>query len=111
MNYVPERGDIVWIDFDPQLGREQAKRRPALILTPRRYNEKAGMAIVCPITSKAKGRLFDVPITDGLPVSGVIISDQVKSLDFEKRNAAFICCADPLTLETVIERLATLLDI
>jgi len=87
--YIPERGDIVWLDFDPQLGREQAKRRPAICLSPREYNEKSELALFCPITSKEKGYPFEVKIK-GNKVEGVVLSDQIKSLDYIERNAKYI---------------------
>jgi len=111
MPYIPERGDIVWLDFNPQSGHEQAGRRPALVLSPQKYNAKTRLVIVCPITTKAKSGLFDILIGPGLPVSGAVLSDQVKSLSWEKRNADFICRADPKTLEDTLERIATLLGI
>ena len=89
--YVPNRGDVVWIDFNPQTGHEQAGRRPAIVLSPSAYNGKVGLAILCPITNQAKGYPFEVPIPTGLAVKGVILADQVKSLDWQSRNAQFIC--------------------
>ena len=83
---VPERGDVVWLDFTPQRGHEQAGRRPALALSPRAYNDKVGLAIVCPITGQKKGYPFEVDIPDGHGVTGVILADQVKSLDWRARN-------------------------
>jgi len=90
-DYLPERGDIVWLQFDPQLGHEQAGRRPALIVSPQSYNSKVGLALLCPITSKVKGYPFEVEIPDGLQVSGAILADQVKSLDWRARDAQFAC--------------------
>lgn len=81
MSYIPDRGDIIWLDFNPQAGREQANRRPALVLSPAEYNGKVRLALLCPITSKVKGYPFEVAIPEGLPVSGVVLADQVKSLD------------------------------
>ena len=83
---VPGRGDVVWLDFTPQSGHEQAGRRPALVLSPRAYNDKVGLAIVCPITNQQKGYPFEVDIPDGHGVTGVILADQVKSLDWRARN-------------------------
>ena len=83
---VPERGDVVWLDFTPQRGHEQAGRRPALVLSPRAYNDKVGLAIVCPITGQKKGYPFEVDIPDGHGVTGVILADQVRSLDWRARN-------------------------
>jgi mRNA interferase MazF len=89
--YVPQRGDVVWITMNPLAGHEQAGRRPAVVLSPEMYNEKAGLAIMCPVTSQVKGYPFEVPMPSGLPVSGVILADQVKSLDWHARNAEMIC--------------------
>jgi mRNA interferase MazF len=107
--YVPERGDAVWIDFDPQAGHEQAGRRPALVLSPASYNHKVGLAIFCPITSRIKGYPFEVAIPKEQKISGVILSDQVKSLDWKKRNTAFITKVPIPTVEDVIAKLKTLL--
>jgi mRNA interferase MazF len=85
-DYVPERGDIVWLSFDPQTGQEQAGRRPALVLSDSRYNRLTGRGVFCPITSKAKGYPFEVPIAAG-GISGVVLSDHVKNLDWRARRA------------------------
>ena len=85
--FIPDRGQIVWIDFDPQSGHEQSGRRPALVVSPADYNEKVGLSLLCPITSQVKGYPFEVEIPKGLGVSGVILSDQVKSLDWRARKA------------------------
>jgi mRNA interferase MazF len=82
MVYVPERGDVVWITLNPQAGHEQAGRRPAVVLSPAAYNGKVGLAILCPITRQVKGYPFEVQIPKGLAVGGVILTDQVKSLDY-----------------------------
>ncbi len=81
MVYVPDCGDAIWLTFSPQTGHEQAGRRPALVLSPGVYNSKVGLAILCPVTDQAKGYPFEVRIPDGLEVAGVILADQVKSLD------------------------------
>src|SRR5262245_5366822 len=91
--YCPDDGDIIWIDFDPVLGREQAGRRPAIVLSPRIYNNKVALCIVCPITNQAKGYPFETPLPAGLPVKGVVLADHVKSLSWAQRNAAFVCLA------------------
>lgn len=83
--YVPERGDIVWLDFHPQAGHEQAGRRPALVLSPRAYNGKVGLMLCCPLTTRIKGYPFEVPLS-GRPPS-VVLSDQVKSLDWRAHGA------------------------
>lgn len=84
-NYVPDTGDIVWLDFDPQVGHEQGGHRPALVLSPATYNERIGLMLCCPLTTKVKGYPFEVLIS-GAPES-VVLADQVKSLDWRKRNA------------------------
>ena len=88
--YVPRRGDAVWLNFNPQSGHEQAGRRPALVLSPEEYNRKTGLAIFCPITSQVKGYPFEVKLPAGLPITGVVLTDQVKSLDWLVREAALI---------------------
>jgi mRNA interferase MazF len=109
VDYVPDRGDIVWLAFDPQAGHEQAGRRPALVLSPRAYNDKTGLALFCPITSQAKGYPFEVALPIGSAVSGTVLSDQVKSLDWRVRNAECICSAPNDVVLTVLKRVATLL--
>lgn len=86
--FVPDRGDVVWITFNPQAGHEQAGRRPAVVISPAAYNGKVGLAVMCPITSHVKGYPFEVAIPPGLPVTGAVLSDQVKSLDWRERQAA-----------------------
>jgi len=86
MAYVPERGDLVWLTFNPQAGHKQAGRRPAVVLSPKAYNGKVGLALFCPITSQVKGYPFEVRLPEGLPVSGSILADQVKSLDWQARQ-------------------------
>ena len=93
----PERGDLVWVDFDPQAGHEQAGLRPALVLTPSSYNRASGLAILCPVTSRAKGYPFECGLPDELAVQGVVLSDHARSLDWRARRATFICAA-PLEL-------------
>jgi mRNA interferase MazF len=110
MAYSPERGDIVWLSFTPQAGSEQAGRRPALVLSPIRYNRRVGLAIFCPITSKRKGYPFEVQLPEELPVRGAILTDQVKNLDWRSRNAEFACQVSSEVLEEVIQKLLTLLQ-
>lgn len=109
MAYVPERGDVVWIALNPQAGHEQAGRRPAVVLSPAAYNSKVGLAILCPITNQIKGYPFEVVIPPDLPVTGAILSDQVKSLDWRARNASFICSLPPATVTEVLQKLNTLI--
>src|SRR5256885_16000123 len=91
MAYAPDQGDAVWVTFNPQAGHEQAGRRPALVLSPSAYNRKVGLAILCPITNQIKGYPFEIRIPEGLKVTGTILSDQVKNLDWKARQAEFIC--------------------
>jgi len=89
-SYVPERGDLVWLEFTPQAGSEQRGRRPALVISPKTYNGKVGLALFCPITSKIKGYPFEVLLPDGCSVGGVVLSDQLKSLDWRTEKVKFI---------------------
>jgi mRNA interferase MazF len=108
--YVPRRGDVVWISLNPQAGHEQAGRRPAVVLSPQSYNGKVGLAILCPITSQAKGYPFEVRLPLGLPVAGAILSDQVKSLDWRARRTELICTLPEETISEALQKLATLLS-
>lgn len=110
MAYVPRRGDVVWLQFNPQAGHEQAGHRPAVILSPQSYNEKVGLAIVCPITSQRKGYPFEVVLPDDLAVSGVVLADQVKSLDWRVRNATFKETLPVEVMTEILAKLSTLLD-
>lgn len=107
--YIPERGDAVWITLDPQAGHEQAGRRPALVLSPSVYNGRVGLALFCPITSQVKGYPFEVPLPDGLLVAGVVGADQVKSLDWRARNTTRIGAVPEEVVVQVVRRLQTLL--
>jgi len=107
--YIPDRGDAVWITLDPQTGREQAGRRPALVLTSAVYNSRAGLALVCPITNQAKGYPFEVPLPAELSVTGVILCDHIKSLDWQARQVVRICDVPEDVLTQVLQKIATLL--
>lgn len=109
MAYVPERGDAIWIDFNPQAGHEQGGRRPAVILSPQSYNGKVGLCLLSPITNKAKGYPFEVSIPAGLGVTGVVLSDQAKSLDWRVRNAEFIGQLPETVTDEVLKKLKALL--
>jgi mRNA interferase MazF len=109
MKAIPDRGDIVWLTFHPQAGHEQAGRRPAVVLSPVAYNGKVGLALLCPITSQVKGYPFEVPIPDGLPVAGVILADQVKSLDWRARQAEVIATLPGGVVADVLAKLGALL--
>jgi mRNA interferase MazF len=109
--YVPDAGDLVWLTFDPQAGREQRGRRPAVILSPRAYNDRARLALACPITSKAKGYPFEVALSAVGPISGVILADHVKSLDWKGRKAEFAVKLPDTLLDDVRERIRPLLGL
>ena len=107
---MPDRGDVVWLTFTPQAGHEQAGHRPALVLSPRSYNEKTGLGLFCPITSKVKGYPFEVTLPAKSPVNGVVLSDQIKSLDWRARRARFASHAPRKVLSEVLENLQLLLE-
>lgn len=100
---------MVWLAFDPQSGHEQAGRRPAFVLSPASYNGRIGLALFCPLTSQIKGYPFEVPISPGLAVSGVVLSDQIKSLDWRARQAEFICKLPEDVAVKVLKLVGTLL--
>lgn len=106
--YVPDRGHFVWTDFDPQSGHEQAGRRPALVVSPALYNGRTGLCILCPVTNQAKGYPFEVAIPQGAGVTGVVLSDQIKSLGWKARNADFIASAPRSVIQEVIAKLTPL---
>jgi len=110
MAYVPNRGDAIWLQFNPQAGHEQTGRRPAVVLSPAAYNSRVGLAILCPITNQIKGYPFEVLIPSGQPITGAILCDQVKSLDWRVRHAEYICALPDTIVLAVLQRLATLLD-
>jgi len=110
MAYIPDRGDVIWITFSPQAGHEQAARCPAVVLSPKAYNRKVGLALLCPVTSQVKGYPFEVLIPEGLPVNGVILSDQVKSLDWRARKAEKACILPADTMKSVLQRVRVLTE-
>jgi mRNA interferase MazF len=107
--YIPERGDLVWINLDPQAGHEQSGRRPALVLSPQTYNGRVGLAIFCPVTSQVKRYPFEVAIPAGLAVSGVVLADQARSLDWQVRKVGFCCTAPDALVTEVLAKLSALL--
>ena len=109
--YVPDAGDLVWLTFDPHAGHEQRGRRPALILSPRIYNAKARLAIACSITSQVKGYPFEVPLPTGGKISGVVLADHVKNLDWQARQAVFETKAPADVVTDVRERLRVLVGL
>ena len=106
--WTPDAGDLIWLSFDPQAGREQAGRRPALVLSPKLYNARSGLALVCPITNQIKGYPFEVPVPPGHGVSGTILADHVRSLDWRARGAESPGRCPAETLAEVRARLAPL---
>ena len=106
---APDRGDVVWLDFDPQTGREQAGTRPAIVLTPREYNKRSGLAVFVPVTSQVKGYPFEVPLPPGFKVAGVALADQVKSFDWGRRRARFAARLPDDILDEIVARVATLI--
>ena len=109
--YCPNAGEFIWLDFRPQAGREQSGRRCALVLTPRTYNQKTSLCVVCPTTNQKKGYPFEVSLPIGFPVSGVVLCDHVKSLDWNARRAEFICKSPPDIIQEVLARLKALLAV
>lgn len=107
--YVPDRGDAVWLAFDPQAGHEQAGRRPALVVSPKAYNARVGLALVCPITSQVKGYPFEVVLPAHGRLTGAVLADQVKSLDWRTRQAERITTLPLAVTQLVIARIDALL--
>ena len=106
--FVPGRGDIVWLQFTPHAGHGQAGRRPAVVVSPREYNRRVGLALVCPITSRVKGYPFEVALPPGLGVEGVVLADQIRSLDWRVREADPVCALPKETFTDVLLKLGTL---
>lgn len=109
-SWVPERGDAVWLDFDPHAGHEQGGRRPAVVLSASRYNGKVGLAMMCPMTSQEKGYPWEVPLPAGLPVSGVVLADQARSVDWRSRRAELICHLPAGFIKSVVEKVQALIE-
>jgi mRNA interferase MazF len=108
-NYVPEKGDIVWLNFNPQTGHEQMGRRPAIVISPVEYNKKVGLGLFCPITSKEKGYPFEVRI-ENKKINGVVLSDQIKSLDWNIREVEFIIKAKSNEIDDVINKIKAIIE-
>jgi mRNA interferase MazF len=109
--YVPQRGDVVWITLHHQADREQAGRRPVVVLSPHTFNAKVGLAILCPITSQIKDYPFEVRIPSELPIAGVILSDQIQSMDWRALKAEFVCSLPSEIVTEVLGKLQTLLTV
>jgi mRNA interferase MazF len=108
--FVPDRGELVWLQFDPQAGHEQSGRRPALVLSPGAYNAASGLALLCPITSRIKGYPFEVLLPSDCPVQGVVLADQLKSLDWRIRRARLIGPAPAAVIDEALAKAHSLLD-
>lgn len=109
--YVPDTGDLIKLDFDPQAGHEQGGWRPAIVLSPASYNRPTGLAIVVPVTSRQKGYPFEVALPAGLQVSGVVLSDAIKNVDWRARNARFVAAAPRAVVSAVRQQLAVLIGV
>lgn len=107
--YIPDRGDIVSLQFNPQTGREQAGWRPALVLSPKSYNQKVGLALFCPITKQTKGYPFEVQLSNSLKTRGVILSDHIKSLDWQGRSAKFVERLDEHSIQEVVQKIKAII--
>lgn len=110
-SYVPEAGDLVWVDFTPQAGREQAGRRPAIVLSPSAYNRRSRLAIVCPITNQVKEYPFEVPLPKTLPITGVVLADHLRSLDWQVRRVEKAGRVSRQLMAEIRERIAPLLGL
>lgn len=108
-SYAPDRGDLVWLTFDPQAGHEQRGRRPALALSPRAYNARVGLGLFCPVTNQVKGYPFEVALPPRGKITGVILSDQLRSLDWRARKAEFAARAPLEAVEEVLAKVRTLI--
>ena len=109
-NYIPDRGDIVWLNFDPQSGHEQKGKRPAIVVSPKEYNEKVGLGLFCPITSKIKNYPFEVKI-ENKKITGVVLSDQIKSLDWKSREIEFVFKETSEKMEEIVRKLNVLINV
>jgi mRNA interferase MazF len=108
--YIPDRGHVVWLEFDPQAGHGQAGRRPAVVISPEAYNAKVGLALFCPITSQIKGYPYEVGIPLDLGVTGVVLADQVKNLDWQARKAKRFAELPPSIMKEVLGKISTLVS-
>lgn len=109
MAYIPDRGDIIWLNFNPQAGHEQKGLRPAIVISPKEYNKKTNLSLCCPITSNIKGYPFEV-LVDGKNIKGVILSDHLKNLDWKERKAKFIEKASNEVLDECIQKMLVLIQ-
>jgi len=110
MAYVPERGDLAWVSLDPHAGHEQHGRRPVLVLSPRSYNRLVGLCVVCPITTHPKGYVFEVALPGNQIVAGVILADQIKSIDWRERRATFIARSNEDVVNECVAKATSLIE-
>lgn len=110
MSYVPKRGDLIWLTFQPQAGHEQSGRRPAIVVSPTDYDDRVGLALVCPITKHAKGYPFEIELPKVTGVSGVVLADQLKSLDWRARDAKYIGKMPSNAMSEVLDRIRVLIE-
>jgi mRNA interferase MazF len=108
--YVPARGDLVWLQFNPQAGHEQAGHRPGVVISPSSYNRRVGLALCCPVTSQVKGYPFEVLLPKGLAVEGAILADQIKSLDWRVRKARRLGRLPADVLNEAVGKILALVD-
>ena len=106
--YFPERGDVVWLNFTPQAGHEQAGYRPAVVISPSAYNTKVGLAVCCPITNQIKGYPFEVVLSEDMKTTGAVLADQLKSLDWGMRKAKLIEKIPDEILDDILAKINTL---
>ena len=107
--FVPDRGDVVWLAFEPHAGHEQRGHRPALVISPVEYNGKVGLALCCPITSKVKGYPFEVELPAGRAIAGAILADHIKSVDWRARGARFVTRVSTGVVDEVVAKVLPLL--
>jgi mRNA interferase MazF len=110
-SYVPEAGDLIWLDFTPQAGREQAGRRPAVVLSPSVYNRRSRLAIVCPVTNQTKGYPFEVLLPKTSAITGIVLADHLRSLDWQMRGAEKAGRVSRQAMTEILERIALLLGL
>jgi mRNA interferase MazF len=108
-SYIPDRGDIVWLNFNPQTGHEQKGKRPALVISSKEYNRKVNLGLFCPITRQEKNYPFEVKIKNE-KINGVVLSDQIKSLDWTRRNIEYLIRATKGEMQKVVERINILIN-
>jgi len=108
--WVPERGDVIWLNFTPNAGHEQAGMRPALVVSRTAYNRNAGLCVVFPITSKSKGYPFEIKVPAGLSVAGFVLADQCRTVDWRQRQAAFLAKAPAALMKKTLERFVALVS-